>query len=370
AQHPNTTFPWATVEPISAEVSFFHKNRLPYAEHYDFSLQRQIGASTVVSASYVGTQAHRLVSFLESNPANAGLCLSLDPDNPNNVLSANSPSACGPFGENAPIGAPFVTRSGQRIPTTRTVLAPAFGSNPYEIDAASSNYNSLQLSVRHSTKSVEFLIGYTFSKCLDNSSGLQETTNPFNPRLSRGLCIFDVTHNFVASYTIQLPLDKVAGESRVAKAALGGWAFSGITTFATGLPIVLMEDDDQSLSGTNADVPNVVPGKLLANTNPRNGGTYFNTNLFSPEALGQLGNSARRFFHGPGLNNFDMALLKGFKFTESKELQLRVEAFNVFNHAQFDNPSGTLNAGGNPLFGVVTAANNARILQVACKILF
>jgi hypothetical protein len=369
-QHPNTTFPWATVEPISAEVSFFHKNRLPYAEHYEFSLQRQIGASTVVTASYVGTQAHKLVSFLESNPANAGLCLSLDPNNPNNQLSPNSPSACGPFGENAPLGQPFVTKSGQIVPTTRTVLGPAFGSNPYEIDAASSNYNSLQVSVRHSTKSVEFLVGYTFSKCLDNSSGLQETTNPFNPSLSRGLCIFDVTHNFVASYTIQLPLQKLAGESAVARAALGGWAFSGITTFATGLPVVLTEDDDQSLTGANADVPNVAAGKILANTNPRNGGTYFNTSLFTPEALGQLGDSARRFFHGPGLNNFDTALLKNFEITESKELQLRLEAFNVFNHAQFDNPNGTLDAGGSPLFGVVTAANNGRILQVACKIVF
>jgi hypothetical protein len=62
------------------------------------------------------------------------------------------------------------------------------------------------------------------------------------------------------------------------------------------------------------------------------------------EQLGQLGNSRRRFFRGPGLNNFDMALAKTTRFTESKELQLRLEAFHVFNHAQFSNPTGEINS--------------------------
>jgi hypothetical protein len=89
--------------------------------------------------------------------------------------------------------------------------------------------------------------------------------------------------------------------------------------------------------------------------------------VFSPEALGQLGNSRRRFFHGPGLDNFDMALLKSIKFTESKELQLRLEAFNLFNHAQFQNPSGEINSSE---FGIVTSARDGRILQLGLKILF
>jgi hypothetical protein len=88
----------------------------------------------------------------------------------------------------------------------------------------------------------------------------------------------------------------------------------------------------------------VAGGKVLADTNPRHGNSYFNTSLFSNEQLGQLGNSRRRFFHGPGLNNFDMALAKTTRFTESKELQLRLEAFHVFNHAQFSNPTGEINS--------------------------
>jgi hypothetical protein len=111
----------------------------------------------------------------------------------------------------------------------------------------------------------------------------------------------------------------------------------------------------------------VAGGKVLADTNPRHGNSYFNTSLFSNEQLGQLGNSRRRFFHGPGLNNFDMALAKTTKFTESKELQLRLEAFNVFNHAQFSNPAGEINSGQ---FGFVISARPARRVQLGVKVLF
>ena len=90
----------------------------------------------------------------------------------------------------------------------------------------------------------------------------------------------------------------------------------------------MSESDDNSLTGTQGgeaqiDLPDFVGGKVLATTNPRNGGSYFNTTLFSPEALGTIGNSRRRFFHGPGLNNWNVALLKNTKLTESKTLQFR-----------------------------------------------
>ena len=132
----------------------------------------------------------------------------------------------------------------------------------------------------------------------------------------------------------------------------------------------MSENDDNSLIGANAipvDVPNFAGGQSWPTTNPRKGGTYFNTSLFSNEQLGQFGNSSRRFFHGPGLNNWNMALLKTTKITESKELQLRFEAFNLFNHAQFMNPTGEINSS---TFGVVTSARDPRILQVGAKFLF
>jgi hypothetical protein len=203
---------------------------------------------------------------------------------------------------------------------------------------------------------------------MDNASGLQDSTYPFDPHLSIGLCNFDLTHNFVFSYTWLLPFDKFLGSGF--KKWLGGWSLSGITTFATGLPVSLNENDDNALIGANAapvDVPNFSGGKVLADTNPRHLNPYFNPALFSLEQLGQFGDSRRRFFHGPGLNNFDMALSKSTKFTESKELQMRLEAFNAFNHAQFDGPNGLINSNN---FGFVNSARPARILQVGAKLIF
>jgi len=378
-QHPNTTFPWAQVEPLSFDWSFDHRNKLPYSEHYEFSIQRQIGSNTVLTTSYVGNQGHRLVAAVESNPANQALCLFLN--NPNN-LASNSAGPCGPFSETPPFqvttgpggtsigtSTPWVTTSGQTISSVRP-FGPLVDTNPYVSTVANSRYNSLQVSLSHNTGSLTFLAGYTFSKCMDNASGLQDSTNPFNPRLSVALCNFDVMHNFVFSYNWLMPFDKFVTAGWARKVA-GGWSLSGITNFATGLPISLTENDDNSLIGANAapvDVPNFSGGgPVLADTNPRHANPYFKTSLFSNEQLGQFGNSRRRFFHGPGLNNFNMALLKTTKITESKELQLRLEGFNVFNHAQFQNPSGEINS---TQFGVVNGARDPRILQLGAKFLF
>lgn len=363
--HPDTTFNWSAVEPISGAPVFFHTNRMPYAEDYEFSLQRQFGAGTVLSASYVGTQGHRLISFLEANPGNQALCLSLS--QPSQV--APGTLTCGPNLE----GSVFTTASGQTVEGTRQTLGINFGANAYMDEMANSNYNSLQISLRHTSATSSFLVGYTYSKCMDNSSALEQAINPLNYKASKALCSFDLTHNFVASYSV-LPFDRLINRfglanSRAATELVKGWQLTGITTFATGLPISLSESDDNSLLGTGGvDVPDVAPGKILNNTNPRSGETYFNTSLFSPEPLGQLGNANRRFFHGPGLNNFDMALMKNFAITESKTLQFRAEAFNIFNHAQFQNPAGNVNNSGG--FGLVTAANAPRILQMALKFTF
>ncbi len=86
-----------------------------------------------------------------------------------------------------------------------------------------------------------------------------------------------------------------------------------------------------------------------------------------PEAIGTLGNANRRFFHGPGTNNWDLALYKNLRLTEAKSLQFRAEFFNAFNHAQFNAPQGNIKNGS---FGFVTSAANPRIGQVAIKFLF
>ncbi len=347
AKNPDTTFPWAQVEPISYGFSFDHRNKLPYSEHYELSIQRQLGSSTVMSASYVGNQGHRLVTSIEANPANPALCLYLS--DPNN-LAPGSAGPCGQFSETPPTGQQWITLpgpspfAGKTFASTRP-LGPLFDTNPFVSTVANSRYNSLQLELNHKTGSLTYGAAYTYSKCLDNASGLQDSTYPFDPRRSISLCNFDVAHSFVISYDWLLPFDRLV-DSGWGKAITRGWALSGITRFASGLPISLGESDDNALIGANAvpvDVPNFTPGKVLSYPNPRSGKPYFNVSLFTPEQMGQFGNSRRRFFHGPGLNNFDMTLAKTTKITESKEL-------------------GS--------FGIVSSARDGRILQVGVKFQF
>ena len=136
------------------------------------------------------------------------------------------------------------------------------------------------------------------------------------------------------------------------------------------------------LIGANAvpvDVPNFTPAMSWPYTEPAKWTTLLQRFAVQHEQLGQFGNSRRRFFHGPGLNNFDMTLSKTTKITENKQLELRFEAFNLFNHAQFLNPSGEINSGfpsyvggvnQGGTFGIITSARDARILQVGAKFEF
>jgi Carboxypeptidase regulatory-like domain/TonB dependent receptor/TonB-dependent Receptor Plug Domain len=396
AKNPDTTFNWAGVLPLSGTLAYNTHNVLPRAEDYELSLERQFGTNTVLSVSYVGNQGHKLISLVEANPGNPNLCLQLIQAN----ALTSSGQQCGGFGEGQqyilPPGVPYpssATPNVQLVPssqcgpanpgnpcvvnTTYTVLGPNFADIPFEATLAQSSYNSLQIDLKHTSGLSTFLIGYTYSKCMDNASGFQEGLNPFDHQRSIGLCIFDVTHNFVASYDTRVPFDRIFHTSGWVNWIAAGWAVSGITTFASGLPVTLSESDDNSFTGTQGgeaqiDLPDFAGGKVLQTTNPRNGGTFFDTTLFSPEAPGTIGTSRRRFFHGPGLNNWNMALLKDTKLTETKTLQFRFEAFNVFNHAQFSaNASSGFGTVGSSGFGVISSTyGQPRVLQAALKFLF
>jgi hypothetical protein len=124
------------------------------------------------------------------------------------------------------------------------------------------------------------------------------------------------------------------------------------------------------INNNGVDTPNVAPGNLEVNTNPRNARPAFNTSLFSLPALGQMGTAARRFFYGPGIADSDLALLKNLHLTESKLLQLRVETFNVANHAQFYGAAAVNGNISSPFFGKVVSAASPRLIQVAVKFYF
>ncbi len=364
-KNPDTTFDWAQQLPISGSDYFSPKNVLPYTEEFELSLQRQLGSATVLSASYVGTVGRHLFTFVEANPGDPALCLALS--NPAN-LAPNS-HKCGPNQEQSV----FTMANGQVVNSTRTAFGPAFGSDLFMKTSASSSYNSLQASLQHTEKYLNFLIGYTYSKSIDNGSDTFDATNPFNPALSRALSSYDVPQNLVASYTVQLPFNNFLGNGSVARRFTAGWALSGVSTFASGQPVKISENDDHSLIGSNSysvDEPNYANNgsPLFLNRNPRSQQKYFNPAYFTKENIGQFGNVMRRFFHGPGIDNSNVALLKNTQITGTTELQFRAEAFNVFNHAQFNNPVGNIN--NTNAFGRVTSAQSPRIMQIALKLLF
>jgi Carboxypeptidase regulatory-like domain len=361
AKPGDTTYNFAPFLPLSAFPTWSLYNRTPYAENYQFTFQREITPSMVASIGYVGSQDHALMDAYEVNPGNAALCLSLS--QPSEV--APGTPTCGPFGENTV----YTTASGQTINSTRAPLGPNFGSDVAFATIGNSNYSSLQSSLKFRAKNVNFLAAYTWSKSLDDSSGARnQVLDPYNHKLSRELSAWDTPQNFVINYNYVLPF---AQPSRLSfRSLLSGWTFTGITRFVTGLPVTMSETDDNSLIGETTqpllDRPQY-DGAYLQFRNPRSRQTWFDTSHFAPEALGTIGNARTRFFHGPGINNTDLALHKDTVLRESLNLEFRAEFFNVGNHAQFQTPSGDVNSAA---FGQVLNANSPRIGQVALKLNF
>jgi hypothetical protein len=364
--HPDTTVDWSKYLPITGVPSFYYRNVSPYSESYTFSLERELAPGTVLSLGYVGSQAHRLLVLTPANPGNPALCLSVSQSS--EVMPGTA--TCGPFSE----GGIFTKASGETI-QVRGPFSAQFDAVTYQKTIANSGYNALEASLRHQSKSLEIVASYTYSKSLDDSSSLAEEVNPAGPGLTRALSAFDMRHNFVVNYRYDLPFDRLARHERLWSA---GWSLSGVTRFGTGLPVTLFNNNDSSLLGTmpnginnnGLDTPEVAPGHLDINTDPRNGKPAFNTAVFNPPALGQMGNARRRYFYGPGVENFDAALQKDVKLTEAKSLEFRAEVFNAFNHAQFFGPAAVDGDISSASFGQITNADSPRLVQVAARFVF
>lgn len=365
--NPNSNVNWARFLPISGLPGYYPGSVSPYSEQYTLSIQRQFGANTVITASYIGSQSHHLLALLQANPGNPALCLSLSTTG---AVAPGTPT-CGPFGESNL----YTTASGKTIAGTRGPFGPNFGSVDWLNTIANANYNSLQLSVRHTAHRLELQAGYTYAKALDNSSSIADQLNPDNYRATYAPSAFDVKHNLVASYRYDLPFDRLRS---VPRRLAEGWVLSGITRFGTGFPVTFTNASDNSLLGTQpdgvnaygVDLPDLRPGPLNLNHDPRNGLPYFNTALLSLQPLGQPGSAARRLFYGPGVANFDVALAKSIRLKEEKSLLFRIETFNTFNHAQFFGPASVNGEITSSAFGQVVSAAPPRLVQAALKLTF
>ena len=300
--NPDADFDWSTFEPISGIPGFSIHNKVPYTEEWMLSIERQAGPNTVLSASYVGTSSHDQLVLIAENYGDPALCLSLS--QPSQVAPGSA--TCGAFGESNV----YVTAAGQTVNGTRNQLGPNFGSNALQTTIGHANYNALELSARHTSGRLEYFGAYTYGKSLDQSSNVGEEVNPINPALSYALSSFDVKHNFVVSYDYQLPFDELFKRSN---RLTSGWSVSGITRFSTGFPVLMVNNGDNSLLGTNPngvnnssiDEPDYDGGPLHLNHNPRtNGNNYFSTGCFQHERSGDAGRCEAAFLLWAGLGEF------------------------------------------------------------------
>ncbi|HTS60734.1 MAG TPA: carboxypeptidase regulatory-like domain-containing protein [Candidatus Acidoferrales bacterium] len=367
AQHPNASIDYSPFLPQAGMTAPPPWNQYPYNENYFLAIERQLTASMLMSLSYVGSQAHHLLVVYSANPGNPALCLALSRP----AAVAPGTPTCGPFGEDAT----YVTAAGRVYQGTRGPLGSNFANDDYDSSTGNSNYSSFQAGLRHSGSRLNLMLAYTFSKSIDQASSLADPIDPFNFRLTRALSAWDLRHSVVATFDYQLPLDHLFSG---AKALTRGWSISGITRASTGFPVTISSDGDRSLQGSlpngvnnrSLDRPDFAPGPLQLNHDPRNGLEYFNTSLFSPNVLGTPGTASRRSFYGPGAINFDIALRRIFKFTESRALEFRFETFNTFNHTQFFGPVAVNGDIDSALFGQVVRAASPRLAQAALKFTF
>jgi len=349
---------WSVFFPIASSPGYKTDNKLPYAEHLNFSIQRQITSATVLTLAYVGTVGHKLFSHYEANPGDAALCLSLR----GSGVKAGT-TQCGRNQEDST----FTLPNGTQIVGTRSPLGSVFYSeDSFLATTADSNYHSFQATLERRARNLTFLAAYTFSKAIDDASTYGAYLDFYNFRLGRGLSTYDCTHNFVVSYSYNLPFYRMGALPR---RLTEGWTMNGITRAATGLPVTMSQSGDFSLiGGSGVDRPNYIGGLVLT-PDVRNTPNHaeFNKSAFTQEALGTQGNANPRFFHAPGQVNFDLGVQKSTKIHESTSVLIRAEFFNAMNHANFNSPNGNYSSG---TFGRVTGAGPGRIGQVSMKFLW
>jgi hypothetical protein len=151
---------------------------------------------------------------------------------------------------------------------------------------------------------------------------------------------------------------------------LGGWQSNGIFTAETGFPLTIRSGVDNNYDGISTDFGDYLGGPWqLSKSRSKQAQIrqWFNTSVFAANAIGTIGSARRGQLRAPGDWNLDYSLFKNFQLAEHKRLQLRAEAFNVFNHANLGAPGTTVNS---PSFGVISTAADPRIMQLALRLSF
>lgn len=351
----------APLGPVALTATGTPTFKVPSYLDYNLSVQHEIMRNTVLEVAYIGTKGTHLLGDID-------------------------------FGQPT-VAAREAAVAGTDVNAVRPYQG--WGAINDRDPVYTSNYNSLQVSLnRHFSQGLTFELGYTWSKLL--------TTNPYDRGLSAydsynlkgsyGPSVLNTPQMLVVSYVYDLPFYK--NQHGALSYLLGGWEFSGITTIQSGQSLVITQSNDPwsqvftntstiscTIGGGVTQCP-VYPGGLgmtrpgetvfirpdqVGNANgPKTAAEFFNTAAFA-QAVGHFGSTPPGPVLGPGIQVWDMSLIKNFKFAERMGLQLRLETFNTFNHG---NPSGLDTNLGDSAFGQVNAWHDPRNVQLGAKFNF
>ena len=324
---------------VAPNIRSFDKDmRLPVVDNWSIGVQRRLTSKMVAEATYVGTHGFNQTRDSDLNQLPVG------------TLQKNP---------------------GVNVNALRPYPGYAF-INQYVTDA-SFHYNSLQSLMKMNIGAASMVqVAYTYSKAITTATSWNTLpVDSYDPGMDEGPADYDRPHVFIASYIYELPFWRDGAQWY--KKVLGDWRVSGVTTAQSGLPInIVMNGDVAGIgrSGTGAagsnQRPNLVGHPALSN-DERTWSRWFNTVALAAPAAGTFGNLSRNALRGPGTFNTDFSLTKLLPFGGSRTGELRIETFNVFNHA---NPFTIGNILGTAQFGQVTAFSDSRIIQLAFRVNF
>jgi hypothetical protein len=317
-------------------------------QSWNLSIERQFGANWMVSATYLGNKTTHLWAAYEANPGIA------------TAVSSNALTGCTP-GQAASTGNIACRRVLYRVNPSQ---GQYFSNMTTLWDGANAEYNGLLLSAKHRfSNNFNLLANYTWSHCISDQDFSGELTNsrptlyssPLNNpntdnlKLDRGNCAMDVRQSMNVSLVVNSP----KFEGKVSGAILNNWQLAPLVSYRTGTYFTVLTGVDSALQATTTsfkDRPNQVSDALQGSCTI-NGVTvpvgttqcWFNTSAFASIASGTYGNVGRNSLSGPGAFTFDVAVSRRLKIHETKEVQLRWETFNLFNHPVYGNPAASLN---------------------------
>lgn len=384
-------------------------SKFPTIYSYSIGVQRNIGSGTVLDVAFVGSQSRHLARRANYNAPAYGATFKASAQDPtkyaNGVIPATEPGLPSIY------SAAGVSFSGANaLPVDYLRPYQGYSDITYYNFDANSTYRSLQAEFRRRfTRGLTFSAAYTFSRTLTTVSDDATYTNIRDAHFDYGLASFDRTHYFVATFVWDLPKPgRVLGANAVSRAILSNWTLTGNTSLASGSPTELGlaisgQDAGNRLLGTYsaANLSGQSP-RFLVTGSPQTDGVI-NMGAFSVPGVNNAGPYPRFYLRNPGIQNQDLSISKNIRFggDGKRYLQLRMEAFNVFNHPQFSGynlatnvvngagqagaaifsnftglavtnnvrPAGNTSVLGT-YFGEYNAARDMRIIQLAVKFYF